>query len=109
MSTPLDCFSAAETRDPNGGMRLLQGSGPHVDIADLVVLALKTKGASFGPCPNNQLMGFTKSLNGVGGIHSHRVILTADPPHEAGDDAATTDYVQHGDLLGDPQGMVAQG
>ena len=48
-ASPLPGFHAAAAGDPDGGVRLLEGAGPDVGVADLVVFAVEGEG--FGFCP----------------------------------------------------------
>ena len=92
-----------------GGMRLLVGARPGVDVAVVVVLALPAEGAGLGPGLDDEVVGFLEALPVVGRRRVVGDALASGAADPAGDEAAAGDHVDDGELLDQPEGVVPDG
>ena len=103
-------FDRAATGDIDGRIRLLNGLGPQVDIAELVVFAVKGERFFLVPGTHDQVVRFGIFIPGqtrnlaVAIIGVHR-----GPDRKAGQQATAGNDVQHGKFFGNPQRRVVQG
>ena len=89
-----------------GGMRVLVGLNPRVDVAIVEVLALPAERAGGGPCLDDEVVRLLEALPVV---RRRRVVgdaLASGAAHPAGDQPAARDHVDHGKLLDQPQRVV---
>ncbi len=61
-----------------------------------------------GPGPHDQIVGLGEALLRLHRIDAHGVIFGADAAHEAGDEAAAREVVEHGVLFGNHQRIVEE-
>ena len=102
-------LDGAAARDVNRRVRLLDGLGPAVDPAELVVLPVEGEGLVGRPRAHDQLVGLAVLVAGQGrdlavaeiGVHRR-----ADG--EARHEASAGDDVEHGELLGHADGRVVE-
>src|SRR5215470_15145393 len=106
---PDDGLLAEHAGDPHARMRLLQRHRPRVDHAMLVVCALPAEGARLRPRADDQVVRFLETLAVEGGVDAGGELLLAAPAHEARDEAPAGDHVDHGQLLGEPYGVLGEG
>src|SRR6266508_1359847 len=71
---PLHGFRAAGAGNPNRRMGFLVGPGPHIDVAEPIVLAVPAERAVSGPALDNQIVRFVKSIASVGRIYFIRKV-----------------------------------
>ena len=110
LDAPVPGLHAAAARDPHRRVWLLDGAGPHVDIAQLGVLAVVREGLVGLPRLHDEVDALAVLLPqrgrglpvGEAGVHrrAHR---------EARYEAATRQHVEHGELLGHARGRVVEG
>src|SRR5436305_200112 len=100
-------FSAGHTREPDG-RRLLNRARPDVDVTVTIMLALKGEGTRTRPCLDDQIVCFFHTFAADGRVNIIAKVLHAGAAYKAGDDATTADHIQHGNLLGNTQGIVVQ-
>lgn len=110
LGAPLPGFDGAAAGDPDGRVWLLDGSGPDVDVSELVVSAVV--GEHLGTCPGlgDEVGGFVvlvAEVCGVGAVAEAVVHGGADG--EAGDESTAGDAVEHGEFFGDASGRVVEG
>ena len=105
---PLDRLARALRRAPHRWMRLLERPRPRVHVVEAVEPAVEWERALFGPGAQDQLGGLVEALARVRRVDSGREVLRADAAHESRDDAAARDDVEHGNLLGDAQRVLAE-
>ncbi len=103
-----DRLRAALRRQPDRRMRLLQRPRPDVGVAHAEMVAFERERTGLRPGAQDQVVRLVEALARVGGIDAERQVLAADAAHEAGDDAPAREHVEHRNLLGDAQRMVAQ-
>ena len=102
---PLDAFLAAGDGHPDRRVRLLHRSWPDGDV--LVRPELALVGEDFlRPRAVDDLPGFLEANARLAQADLVDVVLAGDAAREAGDDAAVGQAVLHGQLLGQPQGIV---
>ena len=103
-------LDGAAARDVDRRMRLLDRLRPAVDVAQLVVLPVEGERLVGRPRPHDEVVRLGVLVTRQGRdlpVAEVRVHGRAD--REAGDEAATADAVQHGELLGDPDRRVVEG
>ena len=106
---PAPGLDGAAAGNPNRGVGFLHRPRPDVHVALLVEAAVEGEGFLRRPSLHDEVVGFVVALAqlgrvlsvGVGGVHGR-----AD--WEAGDQAAAGDAVEHGELLGHPDGRVVE-
>ena len=89
-------------------MRLLERLRPHVDVAELEVLALPGERSRCCPGLDDQLVRLAEARAGVRRVDVVRKELVAGAHHLARDHPPAADDVEHGDLFGHPQRVVVQ-
>ena len=89
-------------------MRLLIGPRPAVDVFKVIILALEGEGAGLGPGLHDEIVRLLEALVGFRRVHAGGIILGPDAAHEAGDEAAGGDVVEHGEFFGDHERIVEQ-
>ena len=109
LGRPLHRLVAALGRAPHRRVRLLEGPRPRVHVGIAVEAAVKGEGAFFRPRAEDQLGRLVEALARVGGIDGGGEVLGGDAAHETRDHAPAGGDVQHGDLLGEAQRVLAQG
>src|SRR5262245_48530903 len=90
---------AASAGEPNVGVRLLHRLDPWIDSPIVVVLALIPEGAWRRPALDDQVMGLLEALKVLSGVDAAMQALDGRTTHEARDDAAAGEAIEHGDLL----------
>ena len=105
---PYDRFAAALRRNPNRRVRLLVWTRPRVDVRKIVVLPAPVKGARFGPCAHDQIVGFAEAFVRERRVHVPGMIFGADPAHEPRDEAAARNVVEDREFFGDHERVVHQ-
>ena len=93
---------------PDGRVRLLDGTRPDVHIAIIVMLPLEGEGAGAGPGLDNQVVRLIHALAAEGWIDVVAEVLHAGAAHKARDDAAAADNIEHSDLLRHAYGVIVQ-
>src|SRR5215831_7586134 len=106
---PDDRLLAQHARNPHARVRLLQRDRPRIYHPVLVVRALPAEGARLRPRADDQVVRFLEALAVEGGVDAGRELLLAAPAHEARDEAAAGDHVDHRQLLGEPYGILGEG
>src|SRR5262249_43993914 len=81
-------------------MRLLQRTGPEVDIVELVMPAVVTERPDLGPGAQNKLVRLVIAPVRMSRVDAAGEVFGADAAYEAGDDAAATEMIEHGEFLG---------
>ena len=71
-------------------------------------MPLKGERAGLGPGPHDQVVRLGEALLRIGRIDAGGMIFGADAAHEAGDDAAAGEVVEHRVFFGDVQRIVHQ-
>ena len=89
-------------------MRRLIGPRPRVHVVEVVVLADILERAGLGPGADDQVVRLGVALLRLRRIDPHRVIFGADAAHEAGDEAAARQVVEHRVFFGDHQRIVEE-
>ena len=79
-----------------------------IGVVEGVVLALIVERARLGPRLHDQIMGLVKPLVRIDRIDAGGMIFGADAAHEAGDDPAIRNIVEHRVFFGDIQRIVHQ-
>src|SRR5437867_512416 len=87
-------------------MGLLQGSGPRIHIAIVIMFALPAEGAGRGPRFDDEVMRFFKALPVVVGWGIMGNALSAAATHETRDQATVGDHVNHRQLLSQPERII---
>ena len=82
-------------------MRCLIRPRPQIHITIAEVIALEFERAGRGPGLDDQIVRFVKALVRKGRIDAGRMIFGADAAHEAGDQAALRQNVEHREFFGD--------
>ncbi len=95
-------------RNPDRRMRRLVGPRPRVHVVEVIVLADIVERAGLGPGADDQVMRLGEALLRQARIDAHGVILGADAAHEARDEAAAREVVEHRVFFGDHQRIVHQ-
>jgi len=106
---PLHRLNADGGGNPDGRMGLLQGPHPGIDVAIVVVLALPAPGAGGGPGLDKEVVGLLEPLAVEVGRRVMGITLASATSDKAGHQASVGDHVDHGKLLGKPQGVVPDG
>src|SRR5258708_36662612 len=109
LGSEIDCLHAGGARQPDRGMRLLNWARPDINVAIIVVLALKGKGARSRPGLGNQVMRLVHALATGGRIDTIAKIFPTSDAHKARDNASTTDDIQHRNLFSHAQWVIMQG
>ena len=91
-----------------GGCGVLAGTRPRIDVIELIVLALIGERPGLGPGAHDQVVRLGEALLRLRRIDAHGVIFGADAAHEAGDEAAAREVVEHRVFLGNHQRIVEQ-
>ena len=94
---------------PNARIGLLQRHRPRIDDAVLVMRALPAERTLAGPRCDDQIMRLLEALAVVGRIDAGGERLLATAAHDAGNQAALRDHVDHRQLLGEPDRVLGQG
>jgi hypothetical protein len=81
-------------------MRLLKGPRPHVDVLEVIVLALEGERTGPGPALHHQVVRLLEARVRERRVDAHRVVFGADAAHHAADQPPAGDAVEHGVLLG---------
>ena len=107
--TPVPRVHRAAAGNPDRRVGLLYGPGPHVDVAQLVVVAVEAEHLVRRPCLPDEIDALVVALPQRGGI----LAVGVDGVHrradrEARDHAPAGDAVEHGDLFGHTQRRVVQ-
>ena len=90
-------------------MGLLERSGPDVDVADLVVLAVEGEGVGLRPRLHDEVVRLVVLLAQAGGGRAVCVVgVHGGADGEASDEPPAADAVEHGELLRDAQGRVVE-
>src|SRR5262249_4285664 len=105
---PGDGLARALARDPNRRMRRLIRPRPAIDVADVVMLTFEGEGTGLRPSLNDEIMRFMKALMREIRIDAGRVIFGANAAHEAADDAAAREIVEHRVFFGDVHWIALQ-
>src|SRR5262245_39768536 len=105
LNTPFDRFSAARG-DPNRRMRLLHGTWPDRTIAELEKFPFVAP-HRFGPSGHDQIVGFFETPARLFRAHAVPDIFRRDAAHEAGDQTAIAETIDHGVLFRDADRMIA--
>ena len=108
MGAPFNGFLTAEAGDPNRRVWFLERTRPDINVADLIMLAVKIKRAGLGPGADDQIVRFAKTRQRVGGIDTHRKVFISDAAHKTGNNTPAGYNIEHGDFFGDPEGMIAE-
>ena len=103
-----DRLDGAGAGDPDGRVRLLVGARPHVDEAEVVVLALEVEGPGLRPRAHDQVVGLAVPFAHERGVDLVGVRLDAEADDHAGDHPPARHDVEHGDLLGHAQRVVVE-
>ena len=105
---PLDRAARPLRRNPDRRMRRLVRPRPRVHVVEVVVLAGVLERAGLGPGADDQVVRLRKALLREARVDAHGVIFGADAAHEARDDAAAREIVEHRVFFGDHQRIVHQ-
>ena len=105
---PDDGFFRQHAGDPDPRIWFLQRNGPGIDDAVLVVGAFPAERAGFGPDFLDQVVRLDEALAVEGGVDAGGQLLLPAAAHEAGDQAAFGDHVDHGQFLGHADRVVTQ-
>ena len=89
-------------------MRLLERARPHVHVLEVEVLALERERPGPRPRLDDEIVRLLVALEAPDRIGAGREIFRADAAHEAGDQPAAGDAVDHRVLFGERQRIVAQ-
>ncbi len=89
-------------------MRRLQRQRPGVHHAVVIVVALPAEGPALRPRLDDQVVGFLEALAVEGRVDAGGELLLAAAAHEARDQPAPRDHVDHGQLLGEPERVVGE-
>ena len=107
-SDELHRLERAGTGDPDLGVRLLDGAGPRVHVADPEVLAHPLERAGRRPGLDDEVVRLLEPLAGVRRVDRERVVLRAAADDHAGDQASAADVVDDRELLGDARRRVVE-
>src|SRR5262249_18354342 len=88
-------------------MRLLIRRWPNVDPGNVVVLAFERERLTFCPGAHYYLLRPMEELVRACGAHAPDKILDPDSAHEAADQPPAHDVVEHRQLLGNHERMIA--
>src|SRR6516225_7787003 len=108
LGRPDDRLFADDTRYPHARVRLLQGQGPGIDDAVLIVSALPAEWAGYRPGLHDQIVSLLEPLAVVCGVHAGRELLLAAATHEPGHEPTARDHVDHGQLFGEPDRVLGE-
>ena len=108
LGRPHDGLAADDAGHPDARIGLLQRHRPGVHHAVLVVPALEAEGAGLGPGADDQVVRLLEALAVVGRVDAGGELLLAAAAHEAGDQAALGNHVDHGQLFGEPDRVLRQ-
>src|SRR6516162_1913529 len=89
-------------------MRALIGPGPEVDVAQAEVVAVEGERTGLGPRPDDQIVRLVEALMRKIGVDTGGMVFRADAAHEAGDDPALRQDVEHRELFGYVNRVVHQ-
>ena len=101
-------LQGAGARDPHLRMRLLDRTGPGVHEPQLVVPADELDRPGLRPGLDDDVVGLVEPFAGVGRVDREAVVLRPATDDEPGDEPATGDVVDHGELLRHPRRRVVQ-
>jgi len=87
---------------------LLEGPGPRIDVAVVVVLAVPAERPGLCPGLHDEVVSFEETPVRLGRVEALGVVLRADPANEAADDSAPARDVEEGYLLGEVQRVGLQ-
>ena len=105
---PDDRLLAEHAGNPHARVRLLQRHRPRVHHAVLVVRALPAERPGLRPRLHDQVVGLLEALAVVGRVHAGGQLLLPAAAHEARDQPAARDHVDHRQLFGQPHRVVGQ-
>jgi hypothetical protein len=107
---PVPRLNAATSWDPHRRMGFLQGAWPDVHIAQLRILAIKTKGLRASPGLDDEVVAFTVLVaQGCGHCAIGKVGIHGGPNRESGDKTPPGHDIEHGKLFGDADWRIVQG
>src|SRR5438128_9462682 len=95
LSDPVDRLLRARTRDPDRRMWLLKRLGPHVHVAELIVLTLPGEWAWLSPRFDDQLVRLAEPLTCIGWVDVVREEFVASPDHLTRHHPPAADDVEH--------------
>src|SRR5262249_37747465 len=96
LGRPDDRLIADDTRYPHARIGLLQGQGPGIDDAVLIVRSSPAEWTGHRPGLHDQVMRLLEALAVVCGVHAGRELLLAAAAHEPGHEPTLRDHVDHG-------------
>ena len=108
VGAPFDGFLTPEAGNPDRRVRFLEGTRPDINVADLIVLAVKVKRAGLGPGANDQIVRFAKARQRIRGVDAQGKVFVPDAAHETGNNTPAGHDIEHGDFFGDPQRVIAE-
>ena len=106
---PLPGLDAATAGDPDGRMRLLDRAWPDIDVAQLRIFAIEGKWLGSRPGLDHQVMRFIVLVAQHGGhLAIGEVGIHRRPHRETRHQPPTAHDVEHGELLGHPNGRIIE-
>jgi hypothetical protein len=108
LGRPDDRLLAEHARDPHPRVRLLQRDRPRVHHPVLVVRAFPPERSRLRPRLDDEVVRLLEALPVVGGIDAGGELFLPAAAHEAGDQPAARDHVDHRQLLGQPHRVVGE-
>ena len=95
-------------RNPYRRVRRLVGPRPQIDVVQAEMIAVEGERAGLGPRPDDQIVRLVEALVREIGVGAGGVVFRADAAHEAGDDPAFRQIVEHREFFSDVDRVVHQ-
>ena len=105
-SRPHYALRAAESGEPDGWVGFLHREHPRVHRSIMVILAFVAERTRLGPALDDEVVGFFESVPVLWRSDSTLQGFNRRAAHESGDDPATRDTVQHGNLFRHADGII---